>query len=400
MFDQYDEAELLELIEDKLDPLAAQRLRDRLAADPRVLALIERMREDRALLRSAVDPALPGDLLAELEPILARPMLMPETPAPRRRRPRVMAVAAAVALTALAGVWATVIALFWPVGPGANQGAARDTALPAMAASEAGPPVGSSAPGEAGEAWPPAGTVVHHRAPLNAVSGELRRGSGPAEIVAGNRSGEPLLLAADFMLVVSADDAALVEQTFRRVLSDFGTDAALVRNFSYEEAAKLEEALRLAEGRRSAADTADAGPVVAGAEGGPAGEAPRARNGRRRPPFPRASQRPEARLSASQLLLGSEALAPSFERQLDFSEQGAAYTVSVPAARLTQVLARLELEEGCKTALRIRAGDVAEDPTDELRWLRQYPLVREAAAALEIEGRGAVILLPVAVEER
>ncbi|MHC5008663.1 MAG: anti-sigma factor family protein, partial [Planctomycetota bacterium] len=86
MTQRFDEAELLALIEDTLDPTDAQRLRQRLASEPEAVALIDRMREDRELLRSIPEPEVPGGLLAELEPILARPMLMPDLPARRRRR--------------------------------------------------------------------------------------------------------------------------------------------------------------------------------------------------------------------------------------------------------------------------------------------------------------------------
>ena len=99
------------------------------------------------------------------------------------------------------------------------------------------------------------------------------------------------------------------------------------------------------------------------------------------------------------MLAGSAQLAPSFERQLDFSERGAAYTLSVPASRLTQVLARLQLDEEQQTALRVEIGEAGEGVTDGLRWLRDWPLARQAAAAMETQGRDAVILLPVVVEQ-
>jgi hypothetical protein len=99
------------------------------------------------------------------------------------------------------------------------------------------------------------------------------------------------------------------------------------------------------------------------------------------------------------LLVGSTELAPSFERQLDFSERGAAYTLSVPAARLTQVLARLQLDEEHQTALRVEIGETGDGMTEELRWLRDMPLVRQAAMAMDTQGRDVVILLPIVVEE-
>ncbi len=37
--------------------------------------------------------------------------------------------------------------------------------------------------------------------------------------------------------------------------------------------------------------------------------------------------------------------------------------------------------------------------TDELRWLRDWPRVKQAAEAMETQGRDVVILLPVVVEK-
>ncbi|MHC4773682.1 MAG: anti-sigma factor family protein [Planctomycetota bacterium] len=398
MLQGFDEAELLALIEDELDPAEAQRLRQRLAADPQALALIEQLREDRARLRATPEPEVPGGLLAELEPILARPMLMPQLPVRRRRRrPLVSAVAAAAVLLIVGGFWATLVAVLGPAAPEPVRFAEADTSPPAALGIEPGP----GAPGPvaaAEETWPPPGTVIHHYGPLLAFSGRPAVAGERSGRTAPVRGGEPPLVAADFMLVVRARDATRAEQMFQRVLSDLGAEAALVRNFTYREADELGEALRLAEGARPA-DVADADETVADVFGGAAGDrAERMPPGRPRP-RPRPQDLPEAQYSRSELLAGSAELAPSFERQLDFSERGAAYTLSVPASRLTQVLARLQLDEEHQTALRVEAGEAGEDVTDGLRWLRDWPLARQAAAAMETQGRDAVILLPVVVEQ-
>ena len=98
------------------------------------------------------------------------------------------------------------------------------------------------------------------------------------------------------------------------------------------------------------------------------------------------------------MIVGPRNLAPSFERQLDFSERGAVYTLSIPADRLMQVLAQLQFDEQQQTGLRVEVDPAAGDTADELLWLRDWPLVRRAAAALESGGPDAVILLPVVVE--
>jgi hypothetical protein len=397
---RFDEAELLALIEDELDPKDAERFRRRLASEPQALALIERMRQDRALLRSIPEPEVPGGLLAELEPILARPMLMPDLPARRRRRrPLLSAVAAAVVLLSLGGVWAVLISNIGSVAPS-----------PVEVADAAGGPVQEPAPGPKpidpspalakmpDGPWPPSGSVVHHHAPLVGVpgrtilAGERGAGASPA------RLGEPALVAADFMLVMKAHDESEARQTLQRVVSDLGTETALVRNFTYEEADEIETLRRLAEGAKPA-DTVDPDDMVAEAGGGTASRRqPQRGNAGRSRPRARPQDLPETRLTRSELLVGSSDLAPSFERQLDFSERGATYTLSVPAARLMQVLARLQLDEEHQTTLRVGTGS-GDDTTDELRWLRDWPLARQAASTLDTHGRDAIILLPVVVEE-
>jgi hypothetical protein len=172
-----------------------------------------------------------------------------------------------------------------------------------------------------------------------------------------------------------------------------------LRNFTYREADELGASLRLAEGRR-ADDPAGAEGTVAEVFGPPSGRGRDAPALPSRPrPRPRPQDRLEARFAHSALLVGSEELAPPFERQLDFSERGAAYTLSVPAARLMQVLARFQLDEEHETALRVESEQAGDAPTDEQRWLKDWPLAKQAAEALDAHGRNAVILLPVVVEE-
>ena len=127
MFDRFDEAQLLALIEDELDPRDAQALRERLADEPRVLRAIEAMRRDRTALKTTHEPELPGDLLADLEPMMARPMLMPEADWRRQRRRRVRppawaVMAAMVTLAAMAGLWALVDRVDWTGLVGAVSG--------------------------------------------------------------------------------------------------------------------------------------------------------------------------------------------------------------------------------------------------------------------------------------
>jgi hypothetical protein len=397
MYERFDETELLALIEDDLDPQEARRLRRRLASHPEVLARIERMREDRMLLRTVPEPRLPEGLLAELEPILARPMLMPDAPSRRRsRRPVLRAVAAAVALIAFAGVWATIIGVVTSTSKQENPiELARSGPADAGAVGLPAPETATAVAND--DSWPPQGSVVHHYAPVAAGAGDTRVARERSRPV-GGRPGGPALVAADFMLVVKARDDAEAEGVLRRVLSELAGESALVRNFTYEEAQALGESIELAEGARRG-DAADTDTPVADVSGEAAGPRRRTDRDAPGPPRPRAQDRPETRLSRSAVIVGPRILAPSFERQLDFSERGAAYTLSVPADRLMQVLAQLQLREQRQTGLRVEVDPAADEAPDELLWLRQWPMVRRAAEALSREGDGAVVLLPVVVEE-
>ncbi len=394
MFDRFDETELLALIEDELNPRDARALRERLADEPGGLRAIEAMRRDRAALKTTREPELPGDLLAELEPMLARPMLMPEGDWRRKRRRRVRppawaVVAAMVTLAATVGLWALVDRVDWTrlAGTG-SAGPGEGAAALAARGDQAGP----AAPGGTGEGWLNDGSVIHHHAPLD--EGPGASGLAAARPTMGSRlSGKEPVLAAGFVLVFSTDDSTSVEETLRRVLADPQT-TSLVRNFDYEEAGRLERLLL----RGSQMETGDGDVIVA--DSAPQADAivdrPRPAPGRRDAKTPRRLPLPEKFTEATQLF-GRASLAPSFERQLEFSQQGATYTISVPLARLDEVLARLQMTVGAQTTLRLRrpAGETAAGT-----WLGDYDEVRRAAAQMRRTNPDAVILLPVVVKKK
>ena len=205
MLDKFDEADLLAFIEDELHPDRAAQVHRRLAGDPKMLAFVERLQDDRQLLQSMDEPVVPADLMAELEPMMARPMLMPEPGEWRRRyrkrRPwkRYAAVAAVVALTLLAGVWATTSGLIGFGRPAGSTPAVTDGALriePDVALAEA----------TGADPWPPAETVIHHHAPgagdTVAAAESLVTADRPGPERRRRARGEvPQLTAARFVLV-------------------------------------------------------------------------------------------------------------------------------------------------------------------------------------------------------
>jgi hypothetical protein len=115
-------------------------------------------------------------------------------------------------------------------------------------------------------------------------------------------------------------------------------------------------------------------------------------------------EEPPATDAPSAQLWGLRELAPGYDKQLEFSQRGAAYTVSIPAGRLADLLALLELKEGHQATLRVSsdpAGRSTSPPPGEsesLLWLRDYPLARAAIENLRADP-DVVIFLPVAVEK-
>ncbi len=397
--DQFDEADLLALIEDELDSKRAAEIRRRLVGDPQTLALLERLSEDRMLLRTMDEPQVPADLLADLEPALARPMLMADSGDWRRRyrqrKPwrRYVAAVAVVTIVVLAGVWATSSGVI-----GFGSGSGSPLARHDDAATEATPVIRPQhvmalAEEAADDQWPPADGVIHHYLPVPSVGIKIAAADEP---FSGDRRDSARFTAARFALVVNGPDQDAVEQTLRRVLGELQGEATLVRNFSYGEATQIGRKLRLGRDRGVDRELARAFDDYAGlappGTGRPfAGEVlvkRRKAAGR----FARTLERSETAVSVSGLLVGPRSLAPSYEQQLEFAEAGATWTISVPVEHLNDVLARLQLTEGQTTALRIWSDDGAASDADE--WLSDYPRILEQAALLE-----GTVMLPVVVRE-
>jgi hypothetical protein len=200
-----------------------------------------------------------------------------------------------------------------------------------------------------------------------------------------------MLEPAELCLVLAGDDEARVEQSLARALTGLEAQAALVRNFSFEEAQWLARQIRL--GRAVQAGRGDGGIQWLGEEAPPVPRKPRAS----RPSdealrtLARELEQADAPLVASAHLWGARGLAPSYARQLEYSDRGAVYTISVPAARLGEVLQRLELVEGQATVL---ATWPPQPSGSDAGWLRDYPQVRRAAEALKAQD-DAIVFLPV-----
>ncbi|MCZ6445276.1 MAG: hypothetical protein O6758_03725 [Planctomycetota bacterium] len=427
MFEKLDEAQLLALIEGELDSQEAESLRQRLADDPEALAVIERMIDDRVLLRCSEVPDLPRDILAELEPQMARPMLVGPSPAELRRRyrrpprrwRRYAMAAAVVAVGILAGVWATINGIFSTgVQPGIHPPMHAESSSNAQL-----PPDLRRRPetdklvlardDDRGSRPPPSAANGFAKPPSSAIGDAPSTripvgGEGPVEPPkTGDNAGQgadEILLAADFALVLQAGDLTSAQETLQQLVTELGPRAALVRNFSYEEARRLEQEWLLSRVRRPGTDPAEVTASIDGRNDAIA----RQRNLReladraRRQLVVRQRNRPDTDAPLSEQLYGPKELAPSLEQQLEFSDRGAAYTISVPASQLSRVLARLQVDQRHSTFLQMlrnvdrkSSGGPGESP---LRWLRDYPHVLAAARRLQ-DRRDGVILLPIVIQQ-
>ncbi len=427
MFENLDEAQLLALVEGELDSQEAESLRQRLAGDPEALAVIERMIDDRALLRCSEVPDLPRDILAELEPLMARPMLVGPSPAdlrrryrrPQRRWRRYAMAAAVVALGILAGVWATINGVFSTgVQPGVRPPMHAESSTNAQLPRDLRPRPEMDKLVLAGDdnrgTRPPPSAAIALAKPPSSTIGDAPSiripvgGEGPMEpSKTGDNAGpaaDEILLAADFALVLEAGDLTSAQETLQQLVTELGPRAALVRNFSYEEARRLEQEWLLSRVRRPDTDPAEITASVDGRNDAIA----RRRNLReladraRRQLVVRQRHRRDTDAPLSEQLYGPKELAPSLEQQLEFSDRGAAYTISVPASQLSRVLARLQVDQRHSTFLQMlrnvdrkSSGEPGESP---LHWLSDYPHVLAAARRLQ-DRREGVILLPVVIDQ-
>ncbi|MCZ6493481.1 MAG: hypothetical protein O6933_05315, partial [Planctomycetota bacterium] len=280
MFEKLDEAQLLALIEGELDSQEAESLRQRLADDPEALAVIERMIDDRVLLRCSEVPDLPRDILAELEPQMARPMLVGPSPAELRRRyrrpprrwRRYAMAAAVVAVGILAGVWATINGIFSTgVQPGIHPPMHAESSSNAQLPPDLRPggetdKLVLAGDDDRGTRPPPSAAIDFAKPPSSAIGDALSTripvgGEGPVEPPkTGDNAGQgadEILLAADFALVLQAGDLTSAQETLQQLVTELGPRAALVRNFSYEEARRLEQEWLLSRVRRPGTDPAE-----------------------------------------------------------------------------------------------------------------------------------------------
>ena len=430
MPERFDEADLLALIEDELDPERAAALRLRLLeADPQTRALVEGLRRDREVLRSTPEPGLPRDFLADLEPLLARRMLT-EVPVgefrrrhARRQRPRstTLAAAAMLAFAVLGGVWALSTGLLGPKStPGDNLIAFGDPEAAPQTSTTADRPSRrktdrlAGEPGEPDPLAPTRGTIHHHKpldalaeafAPLAAADRDDNQRRAVLDAPAPSAQGP---IVAGFALLVLSDDEELAEQTVQKVVADLGDRTALVRNFSYEEAERLEQQwlIASARARRRAQPTEAATMKSVRSEMAKALDKNAHRYERladlARQQFRERRNRDWAdETKLSEQLHGPAEAAPSLEQQLELSRRGATHTIAIRVSQLNKLLAGITLESGQATALRMLPGPddellKASRALTDLAW-EELRKVRQLVSRLAEDDADRILFLPVVI---
>lgn len=405
-----DEAQLLALIEDQLDANAAKRVRDELADKPELLGQIDRMRADRAAVRDLPEPALSRDLLEALEPALARPMLLAPLSAAEYRkshsrapRPRFakLALAAAVLLAMMAGVWAATSGLLRREAvttsdmlttrttdnaddQGINKSAvASNTIDPAMVALA-----------------PTDRVTVHHFPPptdVRTALADMHLGTVAANstaTIADESASAPA--TAKFALVIETADVDSTIDLLSSLIEPSKANAALVRNATEDEVIAYGHALAV-------------------------------RAGASQPGAPRmasADETPEIRLSELGLdhgkmpivdkslpeigkhIAGESTCAATIEEQLQFADSGAQYALTIPADHLAELLLAVNTTPGQFSTLRTvdtitsqREENELGSVSMELQWLLQLREIQESLSDID-RATHADIVLPVRIEAR
>ncbi len=411
------DADLLALIERELDPSAEAALRARLASDPALLRMVDQLIEDRTALRNAPSPATPPlspAVLEQCEGLAARPMLLDDPPppltvdAPRRRATTRQRRRWAGPLLAAACLGFAAAGAFWfgasPAGDrmmamitGASStdtpddlDAVRPTPDPSIDRADDSETMIAAAP------MTPTDVDRHHVQPTLTPAPD--RAADPMIARAGGL-GAPQALSFKLVMQGASEDAARAAiESATIALVDARSDvAAVVSNFSLEEAAKLAEARQRVLARRAASQRE----AIANANANANGDdrvVPTPRGRSERAIFEEAMREAfgDDRSSMSRRLAGSKRLAAPAETQLDYSQHGAAYTLTIPAGELANVLASLR-DAALRDGLSSMLAPLETTPATASDAVAQYRAVQAAIQALREQDPRTPVLLPIAI---
>lgn len=408
MLDQIEESDLLSLIEGELSAEKADAIWDKLRSEPHVYQVIKSMCEDRNLLKSLDEPALPLGILEALEPQLARPMLMAPTNSElryqgRKKNRNYMApIAAGIGLVLITGVWVTFSGIFTstnkPIDNVASIAGGESTAISDSTWQTPRETANAKLP-----LVIPPGSTIHHYGPIEIATNTSSKDSTIATVSTGN--GSTQLVAAGFALVLTSDNEVDTESVLQAALQDMSTESALVRNFSYAEARRLADdwAVASSNQRNSTAPDFRAFSLDDASDSQIRSKIAREfHNLANRAKYQIKSKKREPidPKSISKQLLGPKQLAPSFEQQLAYSMHGATYTIAIPASRLNEILSKLQLDPTRSATLKMLTQDEnreSEAPRINLPTLADYTLARKEADRLISFGKDTIILLPIII---
>ena len=394
-FDQFDEIQLLALIEGELSAGDENRLLAKLESNPQVRARVMQMRENRTDLGNVPEIDLPRDFLIDLEPLLARPMLLDPNPTPRkpgeyRRRHdranqqiprRRYAAVAMILLMLIGGIWAVSSG---QAGRGINAVQAllfdQEEMLPDRLQIE---DIASQVAIAESPDWTIEDGILHHYLPeMVPLPLLVSVDNMPASL--SNRSNEKII--ANFAIVVQTSDKGLFEQSMSDLLPRFDKQIALVRNHT----AALQRNERTG-------STPSLAPRNAAGSGN-----------RRNADHQRSSElnefmRPDFKPLRSGQALGRGDFCPSREQQIGFDVLGASHPLCIKSIRVNELLGQVATLKHFSTQLMMiqREGQTVIDLTarSSSQTLADLRKIREAMAGLTEHGDGAVVMIPVIFQD-
>lgn len=406
-----DEQQLLELIE-SADHEASLRLKMLHEQNPALAARIEAMQRDRAALRSlpVIDPPL--DFLAELEPQIARPMLMDEMPAAvtlqpgearraaHRRRLRAQlthaAIAAGVMLVLFAGLWWGIAASgLFDRAEIAVANVDHETDLRAARPNEADQ-VGGALNGPAPAVADDQQRVgeLHHRPPTAAAIAELvQQRVTDAETSTTTDTAhpaQPTFVVAEFALVLGQRRVDEVRRALTTSIDPIADHSAVVKNLTVVELRQIEAAWLA----RRAGSGQPTEPLRAGADGSQQSGVSMMPGHVSQIIDPRALRESAQQLIDAGLVAGTAELMPGYDTQIGLSGSGVEYSIVAPAQQLGAVLERLTASGTAEQALVMRAGE-GDIRLNVFNWAAQLPNVRQSHDELLRNNPDALIVLPV-----
>lgn len=394
-FEQFDEIQILALIEGELSPRNENRLLAKLESNPQVREQVMQMRRDRSELRDMTEIELPRDFLIDLEPLLARPMLMDPTPSRKpgeyrrrhqhdnQRTPWRRYSAAAIILLTLTG------GIIWAVSSG--QAARGMKALQALLINQEEMlpnriQVQDNADFMAGleDEWTLEDGILHHYRPQPVTLPTLASADDVPSPISNGRLNQKII--ATVAIVVQSNDAAYFEQAMSDLLPRFDTQVALVRNHSSAFLRKERKEVPLKPTPRTARDSG------------------KKRSGdHRRTIELNELLRPDFKPLRDGQILGRRDFSPSRDQQINFDFLGASHTLCIKSIRVNELLGQVASLPHIATRLRLinDAGSTGMDLNhrSSAQSLVDLRKVREAMAGLANHGDDAVVMIPVIFQD-